>query len=129
MFFTDARVPAENLVGELNQGWRVANGSLGHERTMMWLGFADRMENMLADFHPSTEVERDQYATTIMETSAAPVGLGGTSPRRPRRRRRGRDLGAQAARVRGRAAWDGLALTSAGPDGLIHPVRPARMRI
>ncbi len=43
VFFTDVRVPAENLVGPLNGGWRVANGSLGHERTMMWLGFADRM--------------------------------------------------------------------------------------
>ncbi len=41
VFFADVRVPAENLVGQENQGWRVANCSLGHERTMMWLGFAD----------------------------------------------------------------------------------------
>jgi hypothetical protein len=33
VFFTDVRVRTENLVGPLNQGWRVANGSLGHERT------------------------------------------------------------------------------------------------
>ena len=52
VFFTDARVPAENLVGPLNGGWGVANGSLGHERTMMWLGFADRIDNMIADFRP-----------------------------------------------------------------------------
>ena len=26
VFFTDVRVPAENLVGQLNGGWRVANG-------------------------------------------------------------------------------------------------------
>ena len=45
VFFTDVRVPAENLVGPLNGGWGVANGSLGHERTMMWLGFADRIAN------------------------------------------------------------------------------------
>ncbi len=60
MFFTDARVPAENLVGPLNQGWRVANGSLGHERTMMWLGFADRIDNSIADFRPRDALERDQ---------------------------------------------------------------------
>src|ERR1700722_656651 len=47
VFFNVVRVPAENLVGEIDQGWRVANGSLGHERTMMWLGFADRMDNMI----------------------------------------------------------------------------------
>ena len=33
VFFTDVRVPAANLVGPLNGGWKVANGSLGHERT------------------------------------------------------------------------------------------------
>src|SRR6202008_3835661 len=67
VFFTAARVAAENLVGPLNGGWGVANGSLGHERTMMWLGFADRIDNMIADFRPRTALERDQYATTIMD--------------------------------------------------------------
>ncbi len=54
VFFTDVRVPAENLVGPLNGGWKVANGSLGHERTMMWLGFADRIANSIGDFKPSS---------------------------------------------------------------------------
>ena len=31
-FFDDVRVPAENLVGELHDGWRVANSLLGTER-------------------------------------------------------------------------------------------------
>jgi alkylation response protein AidB-like acyl-CoA dehydrogenase len=122
VFFADARVPAENLVGELNGGWRVANGSLGHERTMMWLGFADRLDNMIADFRPATEVERDQYATTIMDKQAlrllGSVALAGAA--------RGEDdtsaisvlklLGSEAEL----RAMD-LALTSAGPDGLVHP--------
>ena len=43
VFLTDVRVPAENLVGPLDGGWKVANGSLGHERTMMWLQFANRL--------------------------------------------------------------------------------------
>ena len=38
VFFDDVVVPAENLIGELHQGWRVATGSLGHERAMLWLG-------------------------------------------------------------------------------------------
>lgn len=37
---------------------------------MMWLGFADRIDNMIDDFHPGTEVERDQYASTIMDRQA-----------------------------------------------------------
>ena len=32
MFFDDVIVPAENLVGKLNDGWRIANALLGHER-------------------------------------------------------------------------------------------------
>jgi len=32
VFFDDVVVPAENLVGKLNGGWRIANALLGHER-------------------------------------------------------------------------------------------------
>jgi alkylation response protein AidB-like acyl-CoA dehydrogenase len=32
VFFTDARIPAENTVGPLNEGWKVANSLLGLER-------------------------------------------------------------------------------------------------
>jgi alkylation response protein AidB-like acyl-CoA dehydrogenase len=35
VFFEDVRVPRANLVGELNQGWRVANATLAHERNML----------------------------------------------------------------------------------------------
>lgn len=122
VFFTDARVPAENLVGELNQGWRVANGSLGHERTMMWLGFADRMDNMLADFRPAGELDRDRYATTIMDKQALRL-LGSVALARASR---GEDdtsatsvlklLGSEAE-----LRISEYALEAAGGDGLVHP--------
>ncbi len=35
VFFTDARVPAANVVGDVNDGWRVAQTTLLHERSMM----------------------------------------------------------------------------------------------
>ena len=37
VFFTDVEVPAENLVGELHGGWALAQGSLRHERAMLWV--------------------------------------------------------------------------------------------
>jgi len=42
-FFTDVRVPVEQIVGERGQGWLVANATLGHERGM--LGDPDALEN------------------------------------------------------------------------------------
>ena len=35
VFFTDVRIPAENLVGELNDGWRLAKVTLGNERVSL----------------------------------------------------------------------------------------------
>jgi alkylation response protein AidB-like acyl-CoA dehydrogenase len=70
VFFTDVRVPAENLVGPLDGGWRVANGSLGHERTMMWMAFANRLQQLLEDFRPVGAVDRDRYATIAMDYQA-----------------------------------------------------------
>jgi alkylation response protein AidB-like acyl-CoA dehydrogenase len=122
VFFTDVRVPAENLVGEENQGWGVANGSLGHERTMMWLGFADRLDNMIADFHPASALERDQYATAIMDKQALRL-LGSVALARAAR---GEDDVAAVSVLKLLGSEAELhayehALAAAGPDGLIHP--------
>jgi len=35
VFFTDVRIPAENLVGEENDGWRLAKVTLGNERVSL----------------------------------------------------------------------------------------------
>lgn len=37
VFLDDVVVPAENLVGELNGGWRITMGSLAHERGGLWV--------------------------------------------------------------------------------------------
>jgi alkylation response protein AidB-like acyl-CoA dehydrogenase len=35
VFFEDVQVPRANLVGQLNNGWQVANATLAHERNML----------------------------------------------------------------------------------------------
>ncbi|WAJ44549.1 acyl-CoA dehydrogenase family protein [Mycobacterium sp. Aquia_216] len=70
VFFTDARVPVENLVGELNAGWRVATGSLGHERAMLWLDYADMLHALTVESNPSGAVQKDRYATLVMDYHA-----------------------------------------------------------
>ena len=37
VFFTDVHVPRQNLIGDLNNGWRVTMGSLAHERGGLWV--------------------------------------------------------------------------------------------
>jgi alkylation response protein AidB-like acyl-CoA dehydrogenase len=44
VFFTDVVVPRENLVGELNGGWAITQGSLAHERAGLWVEGIARFE-------------------------------------------------------------------------------------
>ena len=37
VFFTDVVVPSANLIGDLNDGWRITMGSLAHERGGLWV--------------------------------------------------------------------------------------------
>jgi alkylation response protein AidB-like acyl-CoA dehydrogenase len=122
VFFTDVRVPAENLVGPLNRGWQVATGSLGHERTMLWLGYADRLRELLADFHPSGVRERDHYAVLVMDFEALRL-LGSAAIARTDRGEEDvpslsvlKLLGSEAVQTASEHA-----LNAAGADGLVHP--------
>jgi alkylation response protein AidB-like acyl-CoA dehydrogenase len=121
VFFTDARVPKENLVGQLNQGWTVAHGSLGHERTMLWLNYAERLDDLIRDA-PS---DHEWYATLLMDVQALRL-LG------YRQLSGGRDpaelsvlklLGSEAVQA---AALN--ALEERGPEALVHPARTGPYR-
>lgn len=122
VFFEDVRVPAENLVGPLHGGWGVANGSLGHERTLMWLSFADRLRQLTEDFRPVTVLDRDRYATLVMDNHALRL-LG--SAALARAARGDQDVAALSVlKLFGSEAVQSAseqALLATGSDGLIHP--------
>ncbi len=120
VFFTDVRVPVENLVGQLNGGWRVATGSLGHERVMLWMGYADLLHELSVDFRPSNSLERDRYATLVMDAHALRL-LGSAALARAARGEEDvptqsvlKLLGSEALQ---QASED--ALNAAGADGLV----------
>jgi len=46
VFFTDVVVPAENLIGEMNDGWRVTMGSLAHERAGLWVEWIGALDHL-----------------------------------------------------------------------------------
>jgi len=76
VFFTDVRVPARNLVGDLNDGWRVTMGSLAHERGGLWVQGVATIEHNLADL-VSMAVKRgmagDQTVRRRLAAAAAQV--------------------------------------------------------
>ncbi|MEU4650249.1 acyl-CoA dehydrogenase family protein [Nocardia fluminea] len=122
VFLEDVRVPAENLVGGLHKGWQVATGSLGHERTLLWLSFADRLEDLVEDFRPRTALDRDRYATLVMDAHALRL-LGSAALAREARGEQDvaalsvlKLLGSESVQ---RASEH--ALLAAGADGLVHP--------
>jgi alkylation response protein AidB-like acyl-CoA dehydrogenase len=122
VFFTEVRVPVENLVGPLNRGWQVATGSLGHERTMLWMGYADRLRELLVDFRPAGPLDRDRYATVVMDAYALRL-LGSVALARADRGEE--DIPALSTlKLLGSEAVQSAsehALNAAGADGLVHP--------
>jgi alkylation response protein AidB-like acyl-CoA dehydrogenase len=126
VFLTDVRVPAENLVGPLNGGWQVANGSLMHERTLMWMAFADRLRDLLEDFRPVRAVDRDRYATIAMDTQA--LRLLGSAALARAARGEGNGAGMSVLKLLGSEAEQNAAncaLDAAGLDGLFDPMTTA----
>jgi alkylation response protein AidB-like acyl-CoA dehydrogenase len=118
VFFTDVRVPRENLIGELNKGWAVANGSLGHERTMLWISYAERLEDLIRDAPSRAE----WYATLQMDLQALRL-LGYqqlSGGRNPAEVSVLKLFGSEAVQ---QAQWH--ALEEQGQDGLLHPARTA----
>ncbi|HKP40491.1 acyl-CoA dehydrogenase family protein [Mycobacterium sp.] len=122
VFFNDVRVPTENLVGPLNEGWRVANGSLGHERNMLWLSYADRLQELVEDFCPRTALDCDRYATLVMDNQALRL-LG--SEALARAARGDEDVAAMSVlKLFGSEASQmasEYALSAAGVDAVEHP--------
>ena len=119
VFFTDVRVPAENLIGELNKGWAVANGSLGHERTMLWISYAERLDDLIrdapSDASGTRPLQMDLQALRLLGYQQ----LSGGTPTRPR----SRCSSCSARRPCSGATWH--ALEEHGQEGLVHPALTA----
>ena len=80
VFFNDVRVPAENLVGEINKGWTMAKALLGFER--IFLGspkqgrYALSQLNALAESKGlfSNDVFRARYAELLLDVNDQAAG-------------------------------------------------------
>jgi alkylation response protein AidB-like acyl-CoA dehydrogenase len=83
VFLDDVVVPAANLVGARGDGWAMANGSLAHERGMVWVGAGMGLEEALARLlaeapalldrlpGPERALAADQIVRVAIDTQAA----------------------------------------------------------
>ncbi len=86
VFFTDVMVPAANLVGPLNGGWAITQGSLAHERAGLWVEGVARLEQTvhslvdLAQRYGKAQdsgIRRKIAATAEMASSLRALGYKG----------------------------------------------------
>ena len=80
VFFTDVSVPVANLLGEIDDGWRITQGSLSHERGMLWIGNAHNVQRGVEELielgheHPGRpsddDVFRDRVASLVIDAHA-----------------------------------------------------------
>jgi alkylation response protein AidB-like acyl-CoA dehydrogenase len=97
VFFTDVEVPEENLLGDMNAGWAVSQGSLRNERGMLWIMNVSKMERTLKG---------------LVRVARRPDGRGGTL---------GDD--ARTAEAIGRLATDTAAMRCLGYRGFAKSTR------
>ncbi len=72
VFFDDVIVPRENLVGDLNDGWRLTQGSLAHERAGLWVEGVSRLEqSILSLIDLATRFGADRDPVVRREIAAA----------------------------------------------------------
>jgi len=71
VFFTDVEIPAENMLGELNQGWNVAMTTLSYERAgvaRFHLSLSDQLDRLIAE---AKELNRPELHDRILRDRIA----------------------------------------------------------
>ncbi len=136
VFFEAVRVPAENLVGELNGGWAITQGSLAHERAMLWIGNASELQRSVRsliamgertgrDGRPLKEDPRfrDDVARLYMDGQAAMlIGYRGFALAAPGQAAPEHGI-LKAFTSEAERELDLIAMEALGPDGIDQSLR------
>ena len=126
-------VPRENLVGELNGGWAITQGSLAHERAGLWVEGVARLEQTIAGLvelaqrarpRPTTRssAARSRARTSWRRACARSATRASPRSRRARRRPSTRYM-KMATSESGQGRCSSSAWRSAGPFGAGHRPR------
>ena len=149
VFFTDVRIPAENLVGEVNGGWSLAKVTLGNERVSLSIGrravghgpdgvrparhacgqAAGATTRSCASASPpctrGDAARPDPPADGVGPHQGRAAGAGGVDPQDPRRRARPADDGPGPRPAGARRAHRSTPPTSGATASCSHPPSPS----
>ncbi len=80
IFYDDVRIPAENIVGQVNGGWKVLTDALANERGMVGGGIvlkvAHAFDLLCRDLRASPDLRRDALVRDRIGTLAAEIEVG-----------------------------------------------------
>src|SRR4051794_31209507 len=134
VFFTDARVPAANIIGELNGGWGVAMTTLMNERVGLGAGASlnfplsapagrkiqEQLDQSLGDY-----VDKVSKSRTIVGSAGCNMGLGQLIEYAKKNGRTDdpnvRQQIARAYTLTNLLTWNGLRAKAASKDGGLSP--------
>ena len=153
VFFTDVRIPAANLVGDANDGWRLAKVTLGNERVslstggVLWgngptaLDMIDAVrrrrrrstdpvlrQRLAAGLHRAHAARADPPAHADGPAEGRAAGPGGEHPQDPRRRARPARDGARPRHDRRRPRCSPAATATRGSAPSSGPAPRPRPR-
>ncbi|MEE9413798.1 MAG: acyl-CoA dehydrogenase family protein [Acidimicrobiales bacterium] len=66
VFLTECRIPADNVIGDVGDGWRVARATLMHERTFATMGKVRYPKGVLGRTVSEAKAESDDYLKTYV---------------------------------------------------------------
>jgi alkylation response protein AidB-like acyl-CoA dehydrogenase len=132
VFFDNVRVPRDNLVGRLNEGWKMAKSLLGSERIMIGSPrLAQYPLRLLSEYAKAQGLDRDPvFNARFTQLELEVEDLGAAFVRMVDVLRRGRALGAEVSILKiwitetFQAVTD-LILQACGESGTVDEAQPA----
>ena len=73
VFFSDVRVPVQNLIGEQDRGWPITRGSLQNERGMLWITAVTSVEHGVRSL---VELAQGRFSSISGDESDGPPAAG-----------------------------------------------------
>ncbi len=130
VFLHDVRIPAENVLGDVGEGWKVARATLGAERMMIGsISMADRLDRIIDRARTTGRLDdpvtRDRMVDAWIRSTLVTL----TGDRVAHAMRHGGEIGPEASILKLALSnlmeqFGSLAIEALGPEGMLEGVGP-----